>query len=206
VRRLRLRDLLASPGEISRLRQVLQQGGVAAIPTDTFYALAADPGSATGVARIFEVKGRDDGKPLLVLFAERGQLDGLGITASSDALDLFFEIWPAPLTVVLPLARPIAASRRSSTLAVRMPAHAEVRALLSDVGPVTGTSANRSGDPPLSDPDAVESALGADLDALVDGGRTPGGDASTLLDATRTPARVIRPGAFPWPPGEPHVR
>jgi L-threonylcarbamoyladenylate synthase len=81
-----------------------------------------------------------------------------------------------------------------------MPADASVRGLLSAVGPLTGTSANRSGEPPLSDPDAVEAALGGDVDVLVDGGRTPGGKPSTLLDATRSPAEVLRPGAFPWPP------
>jgi L-threonylcarbamoyladenylate synthase len=175
-------------------------GGVAAIPTETFYALAADAWSEAGVARIFRIKRRDDGKPLLVLFSERDQFEALGIAADSATLDVFFGLWPAPLTVVLPLSRPIAASRGSSALAVRMPADASVRGLLSAVGPLTGTSANRSGEPPLSDPDAVEAALGGDVDVVVDGGRTPGGKPSTLLDATRTPAEVLRPGAFPWPP------
>jgi L-threonylcarbamoyladenylate synthase len=200
VERLRLRDLLASPEETSRLRRILLGGGVAAIPTETFYALAADPASEAGVERIFRIKGRDDGKPLLVLFSERRHLAALEIAADSATLQTFFGIWPAPLTVVLPLARPIAASRGSAALAVRMPADASVRGLLSAVGPLTGTSANRSGEPPLSDPDAVEAALGGDVDVLVDGGRTPGGKPSTLLDATRSPAEVLRPGAFPWPP------
>jgi len=200
VERLRLRELLESPHETSQLRELLQRGGVAAIPTETFYALAADPGSEAGVERIFRIKGRDDGKPLLVLFSERAQLEALGIAADSATLDTFFGMWPAPLTVVLPLRRPIAASRGSSSLAVRMPAHAAVCELMSTLGPLTGTSANRSGAPALSDPDAVEAALGGDVDLLVDGGRTPGGKPSTLLDATHTPAEVLRPGAFPWPP------
>jgi len=96
VERLRLRELLASPEEISRLRRTLQGGGVAAIPTETFYALASDPGSEAGVERIFRIKGRDDGKPLLVLFSERAQLEALGIAADSATLDTFFGI-PNPL-------------------------------------------------------------------------------------------------------------
>lgn len=200
MRRLRLRELLASPRELSAFREVVRGGGVVAIPTETFYALGADPRSEAGVGRIFEIKGRDDGKPLLTLFSDRSQLAALGVAADTTTLDRFFRIWPAPLTVVLPLTAPIAASRGVPALAVRMPADAAVRELLSAVGPVTGTSANRSGDPALSDPDAVAVALGNDLHVLVDGGRTPGGEPSTVLDATRTPPVVLRAGAFPWPP------
>jgi L-threonylcarbamoyladenylate synthase len=200
VNRIPLAELLGSSREIASLRAILSEGGVAAIPTETFYALAAEPRSETGVARIFRIKGRDDGKPLLVLFSERSTLAALGVAADSPTLDRFLQIWPAPLTVVLPLSAPIAASRSATVLAVRMPADAAVLELLSALGPLTGTSANRSGAPSLSDPDAVANALGDDLDVLVDGGRTPAGPPSTVLDATQTPPVVLRPGAFRWPP------
>ncbi|HEX9689487.1 MAG TPA: L-threonylcarbamoyladenylate synthase [Thermoanaerobaculia bacterium] len=202
MRRIELRDLLASPEEISHFREVLARGGVAALPTETFYALAADPTSERGVSRTFEVKGRDEGKPLLVLFSSRAQLERLGVTAGLETLDRFFRIWPAPLTAVFPLASPIPASRGSTTLGVRMPAVAAVRELLDAVGPLTGTSANRSGEPPLLSPDAVEDALGSDIDLIVDGGPTPGGEPSTVIDATREPPVVLRSGAFRWPPQE----
>ena len=113
MRRVRLDDILASAEEVSRLRDLLAQGGIAAIPTETFYGLAADPRSETGVARIFRIKGRDDGKPLLVLFSEPAQLDALGVAADPATLDRFLRIWPAPLTVVLPLSEAIAACRRT---------------------------------------------------------------------------------------------
>lgn len=200
MERLRLRDFLASPDETARLGRILQGGGVVAIPTETFYALATDPVSPAGVERIFRIKGRDDGKPLLVLFSERAHLAALGIAADSATLQTFFGIWPAPLTVVLPLFRPIAASRGSAALAVRMPADASVRGLLSAVGPLTGTSANRSGRPALHDPDEVAEQLGSELELLIDGGQTPGEEPSTLVDATRDPPVVLRAGAFPWPP------
>jgi L-threonylcarbamoyladenylate synthase len=197
-----LAQLLGSSDELSRVRKVFAGGGVAALPTETFYALAADPTNERGVSRIFEIKGRDDGKPLLVLFSSRDQLRALGVRAPSDPLDRLFRLWPAALTAVLPLSAPIAASRGSSTLGVRMPHAPAVLELLETVGPLTGTSANRSGAPSLSDPEEVSRILGAELDLLVDGGVTPGGEASTVLDATREPPVVLRPGAFRWPPAD----
>jgi L-threonylcarbamoyladenylate synthase len=198
---VRLSDLLASPQELASLRALLARGGVAAVPTETFYALAADPTSESGVSRIFEIKGRDDEKPLLVLFSSRAQLEALGVAARPDLLDRLFRLWPAPLTAVLPLRAPIAASRGSATLGVRMPAAPGVRELLDSVGPLTGTSANRSGEPPMADPDELVHTLGVHLDLLVDGGTTPGGAPSTILDATVEPPRLLRAGAFRWPEG-----
>jgi L-threonylcarbamoyladenylate synthase len=202
VKRVRLEDVLSSESGLFELRRLLADGGVAAVPTETFYALAADPANDRGVARVFEIKGRDDGKPLLVLFSNRDHLDRLGLDAPEEILDPFFRIWPAPLTVVLPLALPIPASRGRRDLAIRMPASPAVRKLLDAVGPLTGTSANRSGASPLADPDAVAAALGAEVDLLIDGGRTPGGVPSTIVDATGEPPVVLRLGAFPWPPCE----
>lgn len=189
---------MESEEEVAGLRDVLARGGVAAVPTETFYALAADPASEKGVSRVFEIKGRDDGKPLSVLVSSRDDLARLGVEAAPGLLDRLFDIWPAPLTVVLPLRAPIAASRGARTLAVRVPALKTVRRLLALTGPLTGTSANRSGRPPISDPDEVARELGADLDLLVDGGTTPGGAPSTIVDATLDPPRMLRAGAYAW--------
>ena len=183
---------------MSRLRELLLRGGVAAIPTETFYALAADPANERGVSRIFEIKGRDDGKPLLVLFSSREHLARLGVAAPPEILERFLRVWPAPLTAVFPLARSIAASRGQSTLGVRMPAAPLVRELLGSTGPLTGTSANRSGERPISDPDELALTLGPELDLLVDGETTPGGAPSSIVDATVDPPRLLRAGAFAW--------
>jgi len=199
LRRIGIRELLDSPAEVASLARVLRRGGVAAVPTETFYGLAADPRSAEGVGRIVAIKHRDTGKPLLVLFADKRQLETLGVAAPMETLNRFLAIWPAALTVVLPLEAPIPASGGARSLAVRMPAHRELRELLARLGPVTGTSANRSGEPPCDRAAAVENRLGEEIDVLVDGGPTPGGLASTLLDATREPPVVLRPGAFAWP-------
>jgi L-threonylcarbamoyladenylate synthase len=200
VRCIRIEDLLASPEEIAAFGALLARGGVAAIPTETFYGLAADPLSAAGVERVLAMKGRDADKPLLALFAARPQLVSLGVAAATATLDRFFAIWPAALTVVLPLSAPISASRGALSLGVRMPAHTALRELLARVGPVTGTSLNRSGEPPCSEPARAAALMRGQIDIFVDGGQTPGGLASTLLDATVDPPRVLREGAFHWPP------
>lgn len=199
MRRVSIADLNASPKKIAEVRRLLAGGGVAAIPTETSYGLAADPWSPEGVRRIFEAKGREGGKALPVAFAKREQLERLGTIASDDVLARYFDIWPAPLTVILPLEKPIAASCDRPNLAVRIPAYPELVLLLEAIGPVTATSANRSGEEPVNDPDQIVRIFRGTVDLLVDGGPSPGGLPSTLLDATRNPPAVLRLGAFPWP-------
>lgn len=193
-------DLLASQDELSALSALLSRGGLAAIPTETFYGLAADPKSETGVRRVLAMKRRGSAKPLLVLFGTRAQLAPLGVAAKPETLDRYFAFWPAALTVVFPLRSPIPASRDAFSLGVRLPAHDALRELLARVGPVTGTSLNRSGEIPCEEADEVARQFPGEIDVLVDGGRTPGGLPSTLVDATVEPPRVLRPGAFAWPP------
>ncbi|MEP6770003.1 MAG: L-threonylcarbamoyladenylate synthase [Acidobacteriota bacterium] len=199
MHRFRLDDLLSSADEMRQLSRILAGGGVAAIPTESSYGLATSPLDESAVRRVFEIKGRDDGKPLLVLFAERSQLAGLGVLEGPE-LDRFFDIWPAPLSVIFRIREPIPASKGTKTLAVRMPAIEEIRVLLRETGPLTGTSANRSGESPLNDPAQVEASFGANVDALVDGGVTPGRVPSTLIDATTDPPALLRTGDFGWPP------
>jgi len=206
MRRVAIESANGSPEELRKLRELLARGGVAAVPTETYYALATDPRVAAGVERIFRVKGRNAKEPLPVLVASRDQLARLGVEAESDRLEPYLRLWPAPLTVILPIREPIPASCGRATLGVRIPAASALRRLLASAGPLTGTSANRSGSPPLDDPDAVETLLSREIDLLVDGGRTPGGRPSTIVDATVDPPAVVRPGAYSWPPPNPPAR
>ena len=150
--------------------------------------------------RALAMKGREAAKPLLVLFGERSQLAGLGVLAPAQVLDRFFALWPAPLTVVFGLAAPIPASCGGLSLGVRVPAQDALRQLLASTGPMTGTSLNRSGESPCETADQVAELFEREIDLLVDGGKTPGGLPSTLVDATVEPPRVLRAGAFGWPP------
>jgi L-threonylcarbamoyladenylate synthase len=101
--------------------------------------------------------------------------------------------------VVLALKKPIAASRGQAKLAVRIPASPDLVRLLGAAGPLTATSANRSGEPPLTDPEDVARVFGPRIDLLVDGGETRGGMPSTIVDSTVEPPVLLRAGAFPWP-------
>ena len=200
VRRLPIENLLSDSAQARDLGKLLRGGGVAAVPTESAYGLATDPRSDLGVERIRALKGRSADKPLLVLCADREQLASLGLAAPDELLARFGALWPAALTVVFALAEPIAASLGGATLAVRIPAEPRLRTLLKQTGPVTGTSLNRSGAAPCTDPDEAERLFSSELDVLVDGGATRGGAPSTLVDATVDPPRLLRAGAFAWPP------
>ncbi len=176
---------------------LLDRGGVIAIPTESSYGLAVDPRSDAGVAAIYRLKGREAGKPLPVVVAAVEQLLALGVPADAPALAWARPRWPAALSVVLPLAEPVAASAGRSEIAARIPAHPELCALLARLGRgLTATSANPSGSPSLLDPGEVASwLLRQSVEAaVIDGGRLPGGPPSTLVDWTGAGPRILRAG------------
>ncbi len=179
---------------VDAVRRAAERHGVEALPTETFYGLAVPPADARAVSRIFLLKQRPGERALPVIAASLAQLAELVVVAERWRSRLE-AVWPAPLTVVLPARR---AEGRGTTLAVRVPDHDLLRALLAEVGPRTATSANRSGEAPLANAGAVAEALGGGLELLLDGGDTPGGRPSTLVDLTSDVPRVLRHGA--WEP------
>lgn len=186
-------DAGAAAGAVA---SVLTGGGVVLLPTETFYGLGVDPFDRKAVARVFAAKGRPPARALPVLCSDWGQLESLVLVPESHRVRLS-RIWPAPLTVVLPCRRPVAAGP-TGTLAVRIPGHSMLRAVLYRVGPLTGTSANRHGEPPCRDADAALSSLAEPPDLVLDGGTTPGGAASTLVDLTGDEPVVLREGTVRW--------
>ena len=185
-------------GDLNEVRAALAGGRILAIPTESSYGLAVDPRSAAGVEAIYRLKERERGKPLPVVVADLHQAFDLGVE-SNEAIRLAEAHWPAPLTVVAPLRSDVSvpAAAGSETLAVRVPDHDRLRALLQTLGhPLTATSANRSGEPPAGELADLEPILGA-VGALVIGGeRTPGGLASTVVSWTSVGLRVLRSGRF----------
>jgi L-threonylcarbamoyladenylate synthase len=178
-------------------RSLLRSGGLLALPTETFYALAVNPFDGAALSRLFAVKGRPPENPVLVLIAGPEMLPQVALPAP-PAYHLLAHLWPGPLTLILP-ARPDLPpllTGGTGAIGVRQPGQAVVCRLLAALGfPVTGTSANRSGQPPLTAATAVARELGGEVDLILDAGPTPGGRPSTIVDLTVSPPRLVRPGA-----------
>ncbi len=191
---LQLTDDL-SPVLLEEAVKVLQRHGLMAVPTETFYALAASVHSPLALENVLRIKGRPAGKPLLVLIGDRSQLAALIRTTPPAAEVLMACFWPGPLTLVFRAAPGLseAVTAGTGTIGVRLPSHDRLRAVLRRTGPVTGTSANRAGAVPPVRAEDVLASLGQELDLILDGGQTPGGQPSTVLDVTGT-VRLIREG------------
>ena len=171
--------------QLKEIAEALIGGAVVLMPTDTIYGLHAVAANEDAVARIAEMKGRDEGKkPFIVLASSTSQFPDLGITASPEIVKALDSIWPAPLTAILP--------RGEKTLAVRIPALEWLRALIERTGPLVSTSANRSGEPAVDRPSALAHDLQTGL-AIVDGG-VRSGEPSAILDLTAPEPRFIREG------------
>jgi L-threonylcarbamoyladenylate synthase len=183
---------------VAPVRALLARGGVLAIPTESSYGLGADPWNAAGVEAIYRRKGRERGKPLPVVVAGVEQLAHLGIDPDLNIVKRLSAHWPGPLTVVLPVARPLPATAGERTLAVRVPGHERLRELLAAIGHgLTATSANRSGGEPVLDPAELPELLAGEDAMIVDGGVLPGGPPSTLVAIRGHELVVLRPGSFP---------
>lgn len=183
---------------VEPLRALLTRGGVLAFPTESSYGLGADPRNAAGVAAIYRVKVREAGKALPVVVSGIGQLADLGVDPNLYIVKRLLEHWPAPLSAVLPIARPLPASAGTGTLAVRVPDHERLRALLAELGQgLTATSANRSGEEPILDPVEAARLLAGEDAVVIDGGVLPGGPPSTLVAIEGDRLVVLRAGRFP---------
>jgi L-threonylcarbamoyladenylate synthase len=188
--------------------RVLAAGGMVAFPTDTVYGIAVALETPGGIERLFAAKHRPPEKAIALLIADAAQAADLGeLNAPATALATAF--WPGGLTLVLPLRAdrslpaallgdpaPDDHSRARPKVGLRVPDHDAPRALARAAGPLPTTSANRSGEPEARDADALEAHLGPALDLILDGGPAHGGPASTVIDTTTEPVRILRAGAI----------
>lgn len=191
--------LKADMAGIRRVSQVLLQGGVAAFPTETFYGLGADARNEEALQKIFQIKGREENKPLLLLIGDRDWLSGLVRNIPPLAGRLMEKFWPGPLTLVFEASPRVSAllTGGTGTVGVRLSPHPVAQALIQAVGrAITATSANLSGQPSASIAAEVFRALGNRVDAILDGGQTAGGLGSTVLDVSSPSPRIIRTGVI----------
>lgn len=181
---------------LGAVAEVVASGGVVLIPTESYYGLGVDPGRPEAVERVFALKGRPDGLALPVVCSDWGQVDSLVSIADAHRVRLS-RIWPAALTVVAPRRARVAASS-TATLAVRIPGHEMLRAVLYRVGPLTATSANRHGESPSVTADSALRSLLGSPDLVLDSGELAGGQVSTMIDLSSDEVREIRPGPVVW--------
>ncbi len=193
------RHMKADAEGINAAVHVLTAGGLAAFPTETVYGLGADATNATAVAKLYAAKGRPSFNPLIahvvdIEAAKRvGRFDAL-------ALVLAAKFWPGPLTLVVPSSGVVCDLARAGldTVAVRVPAHPAAQRLLSAFGkPVAAPSANRSGHVSPTTAEHVMADLAGRVDFILDGGPTPLGLESTIVDCTSDAPRILRAGGVP---------
>jgi len=181
----------------ARCRDVVRARGVIAYPTDTFYGLGADPRDPEAVRRLFAIKGREAGQPILLLLHDRSEVAAWASAVTPSAERLMDRFWPGPLTLVFPAAPHVLPELTGGggTIGLRVPGNELTRELLRHLGrALTGTSANRSGG---RDPRTVEEVMrevGDRVDLILDGGGTTGDRPSTVVDVTVEPPRIIRQG------------
>lgn len=175
--------------------EVLQQGRLVAFPTDTVYGLGADLHNPQAIQLLYEVKGREAAKAIAVLVGTPLALEDITHQMSITAMRLAKSFWPGPLTMIVP-AHPSLPPELSPlpTVGVRMPDHPEALALLNLTGPLAVTSANLSGAPSSVTAQEVRQQIGKRIPLILDGGKTPGGVPSTVVDCTQDEIKVLRAG------------
>jgi len=185
------------PDIIHAVVQVIRKGGVIAFPTSTLYGLGADANNPQAVERIFDIKGRQPHRPLLVLIRDRSYLPELVREIPSKAVLLMEAFWPGGVTVVFHAGERISSRLIGNTgkIGIRVPKHPVAAAIVAQLeSPLTGTSANLSGREGCSDISCLEEQVSAQLDGVVDAGPLKGGRGSTVIDVTIDPPRILREG------------
>ncbi|MDN4471761.1 L-threonylcarbamoyladenylate synthase [Demequina zhanjiangensis] len=175
----------------------VERGDVVVLPTDTVYGVGADAFQPEAVAAVLAAKGRGRQMPPPVLIPDARTVDGLAFDVPESARALMEACWPGALTVIV-MAQPSLAwdlGDTHGTVALRMPDHPAALALLRRTGPLAVTSANRTGAPAATTAQDAEEQLGESVAVYLDGGDSPLGEASTIVDATNPAGlRIVRAG------------
>lgn len=189
------------PDVIQRAVALLRHSGVLVFPTTGLYGLGADAFATQAVDRVFHIKRRPAGMPLLVMVAGRHAM-GQVVKHVPDYAQRLLGLWPGGVTLVFEAGNRVPPNLTGGTgkIGVRIPAHPVARALVETFGsPITATSANLSG---RAAPDRVadlDPTIHVGVDLVLDAGQLAGGPGSTVLDVSRWPVRLIREGAVAWP-------
>ncbi len=177
---------------------ILQHGGLVAFPTDTVYGLATLPFNAEYVERLYIAKGRSSDRAIAILLGNTSQLPQVSNGMGELAMRLAERFWPGPLTLIVPRSQKLPdILSPTPTIGLRIPDHPFALSLLRTVGPLAVTSANLSGKENTTTAQDVLAQLDGRIHLILDGGRTPGGVPSTVVDCTREEPVVLREGPIP---------
>lgn len=185
---------------ISAAVQIFREGGIIAYPTETFYGLGADGLNDQAVEKIFSIKGRDRKIPISVIIGEMNDLKCLVRDIPECASRLIDAFWPGALTLIFRASEniPPFLSSGSGKIGIRISSNPVAIALAKALcHPITSTSANISGAKECTSAGEVLTRIGEKIDAVIDGGHTPGGLGSTIVDITDQPPVILREGAIP---------
>ena len=180
--------------------RIIMQGGIVVYPTETVYGIGVRFDDQQALQRLFELKNRDQNKPVLLLLSKADDLARISSSVPPEARILTERFWPGPLTLVVPAAPELSAlvTGGGPTIGCRVSSNASAAALVLACGmPITSTSANLSGGAnPTSISDIPDDVIDR-ADVVIDAGPTPGNTASTVYDISQKPFRCIRPGVIP---------
>ncbi len=195
---IELQTLDCTESGIARCAEIVKSGGVVVYPTDTVYGIGCDPYDDAAVRRIFEIKGREEKKPLPVLVGSMADAESI-VSLGPAGRALAEKFWPGALTVVAPLkdsriSTSVTAGKNS--LAVRVPANSCVLGVLGICRYLVGTSANPSGKAAHAEAQSVAGSLSG-FDAMLAAAGPVGGKESTVVDVSGPQATIVRHGAIP---------
>lgn len=183
------------PQALAAVLETLREGQPVAFPTDTVYGLGADLQNPQAIDRLFVVKGREADKAIAVLLGDTAALPRVASALNTTAQRLADHFWPGPLTLVVQRRMDLPENLSPNlTIGVRMPNHPVALALLRLAGPLAVTSANLSGGANTTTARQVFDQLQGKIPLILDGGTTPGGSPSTVVDCTSDAVRILRPG------------
>jgi tRNA threonylcarbamoyl adenosine modification protein (Sua5/YciO/YrdC/YwlC family) len=190
-------DPVARRAGLEAAAHAARSGHLVVLPTDTVYGIGADAFNAAAVRALLAAKGRGPDMPVPVLVGSWATIDGLVMAVPPVARTLVEAFWPGGLSLVVEHAPSLQwdLGDARGTVMLRMPLHPVALDLLRLVGPMAVSSANRSGSPPATNAAAAQTQLGEDVSVYLDGGQSPIGVASTVIDLTAEVPRVLRAGA-----------
>ncbi len=187
------------PETIEEAANLIRLGYLIAFPTDTLYGVGADVSNPDAIDRLYAAKNRTRDKGIPVVLASKSDIDKIAQDISPSASALMDKYWPGPLTLILRKRASLAAELSPNPgIAVRVPGNKVAQSLIRRVGgAIAATSANQSGSEPALTAEEARLALGDSIAAVIDGGAVKFGVASTIVDFTCSPPRLVRPGPIP---------